>query len=412
MSKQACPRHPATSRRRGTPPPPAARVAALAAAGRHPRRAVPLDIPPGGAHRRADHPDLLAVPHPTWPSAHGEDGHHRPVRRHEQRDADQRDQLHRGHPAAGRPSPCWTQLQTEGRARPPASTSSPGFGTELLNWIIILAPFIILVWFWRRLSRGAAGQMQGILGVGRSRAKVFDEERPSTTFADVAGYDGAKSEISEVVDFLRNPDRYARGRGRGPARRAHGRPAGNRQDAARARRGGRGAGALLLGHRLQLRGDVRRRRRGPRPRPVRRGAQAVARDHLHRRDRRDRPAPGGLGRGRLQRRAGADAQPAARRDGRLRPHHGHRGPRRDQPARGPRPRPAAPRPVRPAGDDPAAQRQRARGDPAGPHQGQEARAQRGPRAWSPGAPPASPVRTWRTSRTRRPSSRCATTGTW
>jgi cell division protease FtsH len=91
-----------------------------------------------------------------------------------------------------------------------SSTSSPGFGTELLNWIIILAPFIILVWLWRRLSRGAAGQMQGILGVGRSRAKVFDEERPNTTFGDVAGYDGAKSEISEVVDFLRNPDRYAR----------------------------------------------------------------------------------------------------------------------------------------------------------------------------------------------------------
>jgi cell division protease FtsH len=91
-----------------------------------------------------------------------------------------------------------------------SSTSSPGFGTELLNWVFILAPFIILIWLWRRLSRGAAGQMQGILGVGRSRAKVFDEERPSTTFNDVAGYDGAKAEISEVVDFLRNPDRYAR----------------------------------------------------------------------------------------------------------------------------------------------------------------------------------------------------------
>jgi cell division protease FtsH len=49
-----------------------------------------------------------------------------------------------------------------------------------------------------------------VLGVGRSRAKVFDEERPSTTFGDVAGYEGAKSEISEVVDFLRKPDRYAR----------------------------------------------------------------------------------------------------------------------------------------------------------------------------------------------------------
>ncbi len=90
------------------------------------------------------------------------------------------------------------------------STSSPGFGSELLSWLFILVPFAVLIWFWVRLSRGASGQMQGILGVGRSRAKVFDEERPSTTFADVAGYDGAKSEISEVVDFLRNPDRYAR----------------------------------------------------------------------------------------------------------------------------------------------------------------------------------------------------------
>jgi cell division protease FtsH len=91
-----------------------------------------------------------------------------------------------------------------------ASTSSPGFGTQLLNWIIILLPLLIIGWFWIRLSRGAAGQLQGVLGAGRSRAKVFDEERPSTTFADVAGYEGAKSEISEVVDFLRTPDRYAR----------------------------------------------------------------------------------------------------------------------------------------------------------------------------------------------------------
>jgi cell division protease FtsH len=90
------------------------------------------------------------------------------------------------------------------------STSSPGFGTELLNWVIIVAPFLLFFWFWRRLSRGAAGQLQGVLGVGKSRAKVFDEERPSTTFADVAGYDGAKSEISEVVDFLRASERYAR----------------------------------------------------------------------------------------------------------------------------------------------------------------------------------------------------------
>jgi cell division protease FtsH len=100
-------------------------------------------------------------------------------------------------------------LQTDG-VQITSSTSSTGVGTQILDWVITLAPFIILVWFWMRLSRGAAGQMQGILGAGRSRAKVFDEERPSTTFADVAGYEGAKSEISEVVDFLRTPERYAK----------------------------------------------------------------------------------------------------------------------------------------------------------------------------------------------------------
>jgi cell division protease FtsH len=101
------------------------------------------------------------------------------------------------------------ELQTNG-VQITGSTSSPGFGSELLSWIFVIGPFALLIWFWLRLSRGAAGQMQGILGVGRSRAKVFDEERPSTKFTDVAGYDGAKSEISEVVDFLRNPDRYSR----------------------------------------------------------------------------------------------------------------------------------------------------------------------------------------------------------
>jgi len=101
------------------------------------------------------------------------------------------------------------QLQSGG-VQITSSTSSPGFGSELLDWVLILGPFILIIWFWTRLNRGMAGQMQGVLGAGRSRAKVFDEERPSTTFADVAGYEGAKSEISEVVDFLRTPERYAK----------------------------------------------------------------------------------------------------------------------------------------------------------------------------------------------------------
>jgi cell division protease FtsH len=94
------------------------------------------------------------------------------------------------------------------------SSSAPsgnGFGTEVLIFLItFVLPILVFVWLFRRLSRGAAGGLQGVLGVGRSRAKVFDEERPSTTFADVAGYEGAKAEIAEVVDFLRKPERYQR----------------------------------------------------------------------------------------------------------------------------------------------------------------------------------------------------------
>ena len=89
--------------------------------------------------------------------------------------------------------------------------SGQGFGNEVLIYLIVFGlPILLFFWLFRRISRGAGGQLGGVLGAGRSRAKVFDEERPSTTFADVAGYEGAKAEIAEVVDFLRNPERYAR----------------------------------------------------------------------------------------------------------------------------------------------------------------------------------------------------------
>jgi len=101
-----------------------------------------------------------------------------------------------------------TQLSA-GKVQITSSTTSPGFGSELLDWVIIIAPFALFFWFWMRLSRGAGGQLQGVLSAGRSKAKVYDEEQPSTTFADVAGYDGAKAEISEVVEFLRTPQRFA-----------------------------------------------------------------------------------------------------------------------------------------------------------------------------------------------------------
>jgi cell division protease FtsH len=106
-----------------------------------------------------------------------------------------------------------TSLDNLTKNIPSVSTapSGQGFGTTVLVYLITFGlPILIFVWLFRRISRSAAGGLQGVLGAGRSRAKVFDEERPSTTFADVAGYEGAKSEIAEVVDFLRNPDRYSR----------------------------------------------------------------------------------------------------------------------------------------------------------------------------------------------------------
>src|SRR5580700_4249265 len=93
-----------------------------------------------------------------------------------------------------------------------AAPPSTGFGTELLFLLISLLPIIFVFWLIRRMSQagGAAGPLGGLTGVGRARAKVFDAERPQTKFSDVAGYQSAKREISEVVDFLKHPERYRR----------------------------------------------------------------------------------------------------------------------------------------------------------------------------------------------------------
>ena len=68
--------------------------------------------------------------------------------------------------------------------------------------------FGLVIGFFVWMNRRAAGQMSGIMNVGRSRAKVYTTERPKTTFDDVAGYTGVKQEIAEVVDFLKTPGRF------------------------------------------------------------------------------------------------------------------------------------------------------------------------------------------------------------
>jgi cell division protease FtsH len=84
--------------------------------------------------------------------------------------------------------------------------------TPSSNWLSSLLPYVVfalllagVLYFFTRQARG---QMSGIMSIGRSRARLFSADRPSTTFGDVAGYNGVKQEISEVVDFLKTPARF------------------------------------------------------------------------------------------------------------------------------------------------------------------------------------------------------------
>ncbi len=81
-------------------------------------------------------------------------------------------------------------------------------GSILTNLLLTFLPFLLIVgliiFMGRQMSRG----QQNVFGFGRSRARQHDPERPQVTFADVAGEDEAKQELTEVVDFLRNPAKY------------------------------------------------------------------------------------------------------------------------------------------------------------------------------------------------------------
>jgi cell division protease FtsH len=88
--------------------------------------------------------------------------------------------------------------------------------TSIGSVLLSLLPLLVFVAIFIYLGRSARRQLAGMGGIGRSRAKVFDAERPETTFSDVAGYEGAKREVTEVVDFLKHPDRYQRAGAVGP----------------------------------------------------------------------------------------------------------------------------------------------------------------------------------------------------
>jgi cell division protease FtsH len=91
--------------------------------------------------------------------------------------------------------------------------SQTGFGTVIFSLLPLLLLIGAFVWLGRR---GAQHATRGIMGIAASKAKVYDEERPSTRFSDVAGYEASKREVTEVVDFLKHPDKYAGAGATGP----------------------------------------------------------------------------------------------------------------------------------------------------------------------------------------------------
>jgi len=82
-------------------------------------------------------------------------------------------------------------------------------GNFFLNLLPIFLPFMILIGFFWWMARRQQSQMGGIMSIGRSKAKTYSSERPGTSFNDVAGYKSVKKEITEVVDFLKEPTKFA-----------------------------------------------------------------------------------------------------------------------------------------------------------------------------------------------------------
>jgi len=94
----------------------------------------------------------------------------------------------------------------------PESITRRDFG-DVFGWLLPILIFVIIwIIIFRKMSSvgGGAGGPSNIFNVGKSRAKVFDKDtRVNVNFNDVAGLDEAKLEVREIVDFLKNPQKYA-----------------------------------------------------------------------------------------------------------------------------------------------------------------------------------------------------------
>jgi cell division protease FtsH len=100
------------------------------------------------------------------------------------------------------------RLEAKGVEFAAAPPKKPNIFTTILSWVVPPLIFILVLQFFARRSMG--GGAQGALSFTKSKAKVYvPDEESRVTFADVAGVDEAKDELTEIVDFLKTPERYA-----------------------------------------------------------------------------------------------------------------------------------------------------------------------------------------------------------
>lgn len=100
------------------------------------------------------------------------------------------------------------RLERKGVEFAAAPPKKPNIFTTILSWVVPPLIFILVLQFFARRSMGGGGA-QGALSFTKSKAKVYvPDEESRVTFGDVAGVDEAKDELTEIVDFLKTPERY------------------------------------------------------------------------------------------------------------------------------------------------------------------------------------------------------------